>query len=209
MNTAEHGMAAYLGKERLAYLQQLVVGVAGAGGLGSNCAMALARCGFKRFVLADFDRVEASNLNRQAFRLTQVGQHKVVALSENMLAVNPDIEIDIFEETLTAATMPEIFASCDVVIEAFDQPFIKKKLVEVFMDTDKLVVTASGIGGTGDADAITTRKVRENLYMIGDMQTECSMDNPPFAPKVMVAAAKQADVVLSYFLNKFNEQEGA
>ena len=89
MNAAEQGMAAYLGEERLAFLQTVTVGIAGAGGLGSNCAMHLVRSGFKRFVIADFDRVEPSNLNRQAFRLDQVGEKKVAALAENMRGVNP------------------------------------------------------------------------------------------------------------------------
>ena len=62
-----------------------------------------------------------------------------------------------------------------------------------------LVVAASGIGGHGDADAIVTRRVRGNFIVIGDMETECSMEHPPLAPRVALAAAKQADAVLSHF----------
>jgi len=206
MNQTEHGLAIYLGEERLAYLQTVTVGIAGAGGLGSNCAMHLVRSGFKRFVVADFDRVDESNLNRQAYRLDQVGQLKVVALSKNMLAVNPELDLDLRTVNVTPDNMSAIFMDCDVVVEAFDEPLFKKALVEEFLPTDKLVVAASGIGGTGNADAIRTRKVRDNFYMIGDMETECSMDNPPLSPKVAVAAAKQADVVLNHYLEKFKAE---
>ncbi len=209
MNLTEQGIAVYLGEERLAFLQKVTVGIAGVGGLGSNCAMHLVRSGFKRFVLIDFDRVDESNLNRQAYQLDQVGQFKVMALSKNLRAVNPDLNLDVRTVDVTPENMGAIFMDCDVVIEAFDQPLFKKALVETFLPTDKLIVAASGIGGTGNADAIVTRKVRDNFYMIGDMETECSTENPPLSPKVAIAAAKQADVVLSHYLDKFEREGGA
>lgn len=209
MNRAEQGMAVYLGEARLAFLQQVTVGIGGAGGLGSNCAMHLVRSGFKHFVLVDFDRVEASNLNRQAFSLDQVGRLKVEALAENMRAVNPDVELALHAETVTSATVGPLFAECAAVVEAFDEPSSKKALVEALLPTGKLVVTASGIGGSGDSDGIVIRAVRENFYMVGDMETECSMENPPLSPKVSIAAAKQADVVLAHYLGQFDKQGGA
>ena len=48
-------------------IKQAVVGIAGCGGLGSNAAIALARIGVRKLILSDFDKVEASNLNRQQF----------------------------------------------------------------------------------------------------------------------------------------------
>jgi len=209
MNLCEQGIAGYLGEERLAYLQTITVGIAGAGGLGSNCAMHLVRSGFKRFVLADYDKVEATNLNRQHFRLDQVGKLKIEALVENMRAVNPDLLIDYQSIRLTRDNLVAVFHDCDVVVEALDGPLYKKAVVEVFLPTDKLVVSASGIGGSGETDSLLTRKVRDNFYMIGDMETACSVKHPPMSPKVGVAAAKQADVVLHHYLEKFKTEGGA
>ncbi len=209
MNQCEKGITIYLGEERLRYLQNVVVGIAGAGGLGSNCAMHLVRSGFKKFVIADFDEVDASNLNRQCFCLEQVGQPKVNALAHNMRSVNPDAEIQGESIRLTPESMLTTFARCDVIIEALDNPTCKKDIVEAFLPTNRLIVTASGIGGVGDADSIVTRKVRDTLFMIGDMETECSHEQPPMAPKVTVAAAKQADVVLKYFLDMYEKEVGA
>lgn len=209
MNGAERGMAVYLGEARLRHIQGVTVGIAGAGGLGSNCAMLLARSGFKRFVLADFDRVDASNLNRQAYGADQIGQLKVTALSRNMLAVNPDLSIDLRTVRVTSDNAAAVFAGCDAVVEAFDDPQCKRALVEALLPTGALVVAASGIGGHGNADALVTRRVRENFIIVGDMETECSMEHPPLAPRVALAAAKQADAVLSHYLNTFNGQGGA
>ncbi|CCO24135.1 sulfur carrier protein ThiS adenylyltransferase ThiF [Maridesulfovibrio hydrothermalis] len=207
MNLTEQGIASYLGEEKLKYLQTITIGIAGTGGLGSNCAMHLVRSGFRKFVLVDFDRIEESNLNRQFFRQNQIGEYKVEALDKNLKEINPDLDIFIRYETVTPDNMMGIFKNCDVVIEAFDAARIKKALVETFLPTDKLIVTASGMGGAGNADEIVTRKIRENLYIIGDMKTECNEQTPPFSPKVGIAAAKQADVVLAYYLSKF-ESEG-
>lgn len=183
MNSTEQGIAFYLGKSRLSYLQQQTVGIAGAGGLGSNCAIHLVRSGFKRFVLVDFDRVDLSNLNRQAYRADQVGQFKVEALSALMQAVNPDVRITAHIEKCSAGNLPGFFAECDVIVEAFDGPKYKKALVEAFLPTGKLVVAASGMGGTGNTDAMITRRVSGNLYVVGDGETECTKENPPFLPR--------------------------
>lgn len=206
MNQAEQGMARYLGEERLAFLQNVTVGVAGAGGLGSNCAVHLVRSGFRRFVLVDFDRVEPSNLNRQAYTLSHVGQPKVRALAEIMRSINPDCDLNVRELTASAENMADVFACCDVVVEAFDDPKAKKALVETMVPSGKLVVAASGMGGTGNTDRIVTRKVRDNFYLVGDGESECSDALPPFSPRVGITAAKQADVVLSHFLDTFTEQ---
>ncbi|MBP5226911.1 MAG: ThiF family adenylyltransferase, partial [Kiritimatiellae bacterium] len=64
-----------------AILDRARVGIAGAGGLGSNCAMHLVRAGLTRLVIADFDIVNESNLNRQFYFRDQLGQKKVTALA--------------------------------------------------------------------------------------------------------------------------------
>ena len=62
----------YLKDEERQILESATVGIAGAGGLGSNCAAHLVRAGLKRLVIADFDVVSKSNLNRQFFFLPAV-----------------------------------------------------------------------------------------------------------------------------------------
>lgn len=208
MNVTERGIAVYLGENRLRFLQGITVGIAGCGGLGSNCAVHLVRSGFRRFVLVDLDHVDLSNLNRQAFTMGQVGMRKVEALAENMVAVNPDCELELHDAEATPENMTRLFADCDAVVEAFDGPEAKKVIVETLVPTGKLVVAASGMGGVGDTDAMVTRVVRDNFYLIGDGATECNAVTPPMSPRVGIAAAKQADVVLGHFLEQYRNQEG-
>jgi len=184
MNSVEEGIAAHIGEESLARLQSVKIGIAGCGGLGSNCAMHLVRSGFTRFTLVDFDRVESSNLNRQAVFNSQVGEFKAEALAANMRAVNPDLELGIYVERVDVARVKKLFGDCDAVVEAFDRAAAKKRLVEALLPLGRLVVSTSGIGGCGDGDALATRKVRDNFYLIGDGVTECSLDTPPLSPRV-------------------------
>ncbi|MBQ8126560.1 MAG: ThiF family adenylyltransferase, partial [Kiritimatiellae bacterium] len=84
-----------------ARLEGARVGIAGAGGLGSNCAQHLVRAGVRKFVIADFDTVAESNLNRQFFFRDQIGRKKVDALAENLRRIEPDLELDCRDVKLT------------------------------------------------------------------------------------------------------------
>ncbi len=200
MNLFESGISRHIGAEALGKLQQVHVGIAGAGGLGSNCALQLVRCGFRCLTLVDFDRVEPSNLNRQFFFLDQVGKRKVDMLRENLLAVNPDLSLTLYPERIDARNVRMIFSDCRVIVEALDQAADKKMMMETFLPTDKLLVCASGIAGWGNSDALRTHRIRPNVYMIGDLVTEANEEYPPVSPRVTVAAAKQADIILSHVL---------
>lgn len=69
------------------------VAIAGLGGLGSNVAFALARLGVGHLHLIDFDRVDLTNLNRQQYLLRHVGMYKTDALKEQLLQINPYLDI--------------------------------------------------------------------------------------------------------------------
>ncbi len=77
-----------------ARLKRAVVGIAGVGGLGSSVAVALARVGVGRLMIADFDVVEPSNLNRQQYFIDQIGSYKVEALASNLRRINPYVTVE-------------------------------------------------------------------------------------------------------------------
>jgi sulfur carrier protein ThiS adenylyltransferase len=111
-------------------LRRSSVGIAGAGGLGSNVAVALARAGVGRLVIADCDRVEPSNLNRQQYFVGQVGERKVAALRENLLAINPFSVYEIHDVRITPRNAARVFARVDVLVEALDKAEAKQMLIE-------------------------------------------------------------------------------
>jgi molybdopterin/thiamine biosynthesis adenylyltransferase len=72
--------------------------VCGTGGMGGAALMALARAGIGRFVIADLDAFEVSNLNRQVFAfLDTIGRHKAEASAEIVRRINPEVEIEVHE----------------------------------------------------------------------------------------------------------------
>jgi sulfur carrier protein ThiS adenylyltransferase len=200
MNPLERALAKQLGAAGFSRVQKVRVGLAGAGGLGSNCAANLVRSGFKRLVLVDFDHVEASNLNRQFYFADQVGMAKVEALRANLLRINPDLELAVCRQTLTEENLDTYFGDCEVVVEAFDRPEAKQMLLEYYWNSSKLVVGASGLAGRADADRLITRRIKPRLYLIGDQATAADADHPPLAPRVNIAAAKEANVILNWVL---------
>lgn len=186
--------------DKLRKIQQVQIGIAGAGGLGSNCAMNLVRCGFRCFVIVDFDQIDYSNLNRQFYFYDQVGRPKVEALGENLRRINPDLQLELYQEKIQTHNMDQFFEKCHVIVEAFDQVCYKKMLVEHYSDKNKLIVSASGIAGWGKSDGLTTHVLNNNLYVVGDLSSQVSQDVPPCAPRVAIAAAKQADIILAHVL---------
>ncbi|SHF12431.1 sulfur carrier protein ThiS adenylyltransferase [Desulforamulus putei DSM 12395] len=202
MNEFVKALSMIFGPEDLAKIQRVRVGIAGAGGLGSNCAQFLARSGFQNFKIVDFDRVEYSNLNRQFFFYHQVGEAKVEALKRNLLQINPDIKLDVLQVQIHPDNIGSLFEDCHAVVEALDRPEYKKLVVESYLPSGKLLVAASGLAGWGNTDQIKVHRVKEHFFLVGDLVSEVQPHCPPVAPGVVITAAKQADVVLRYFLGK-------
>ncbi len=191
----------YYSPEQLGALGRTVVGIAGAGGIGSNCGLILARSGVSRFVVADFDRVSLSNLNRQAYTPGQIGRLKVECLRENMCAINPDISVAAHPVRIEPATLHGLFDGCDVIVEAFDDAAAKALLFGEYLHSGKLLVGASGIAGIGKSNRIAIRSVNETCFIVGDGRSAVGMKNLPYAPRVITAAAKMADIVLEYIVH--------
>lgn len=178
------------------------MGIAGAGGLGSNCALHLVRSGICRLVVADYDHVDESNLNRQFYFIDQLGMKKVAALQANLKRINPDLEMQSLDIRLDAGNVGRVFAPCHIIVEALDGARDKKMMADTFMPDARLLVSASGIGGWGSSDRIRTRQVRDTFYLVGDGHSEVSAAMPPTSTVVGIAAAKQADVVVEAILKE-------
>ncbi len=202
MNDFEKGLLTHFTETELKNIQSLTVGLAGAGGLGSNCATALVRSGFRNLVIVDMDTVEPSNLNRQAYGIDQVGLPKVEALKRNLLAINPDMSVRALTLEVNKANIQKLFEDCDAVVEAFDRPDCKSMVIEAFMNSGRFLVAASGLAGCGTNDRIKTRRIKDSFYLVGDLESEAGRSTPPLAPCVNIAASKEADAVLAWALGK-------
>ena len=186
------------------HLGKFRVGIAGAGGLGSNCAIALARCGIGSLVIADSDIVETQNLNRQYYFADQTGMLKTEALKENISRINTSVKVLIHNLKLNESNIPSVFEGCDVIVEAFDSNDMKKVLVEtVQLQMPGIpVIIGSGLAGWGNNDTIRYRKIDNTLYVCGDESTAASNELPPLAPRVGIVANMQANTVIEILMNK-------
>ena len=201
METFRENLIKKLGKEGLAKVEKAKIGIAGTGGLGSNCALNLVRVGFKKLTIVDFDIVSAANLDRQFYFLDQVGRVKVEALRENLYRVNPDLELIICNKKIEKSNIKDLFTGYEIVAECLDSAENKSMLVNELLALGKFIVAVSGLGGVGSSDEIKLYRIKPNFIIVGDLKSDIS-ERPALSPRVNIAAAKQADVILDYVLNK-------
>jgi sulfur carrier protein ThiS adenylyltransferase len=184
-------------------LKNKIVGIAGAGGLGSNCAVALARVGVGTIIIADHDKVSETNLNRQYFFFDQIGQLKAAAIKKNLQRINPSVNIIAYDVKLIPDNILTIFQNCDVIVEAFDLAGEKEMFIETVLQNfpDKPLVVGLGMAGWGMNELIHVRKL-DKMFICGDEVSEISPELPPIAPRVGIVANMQANVVLEILLGE-------
>ncbi len=185
-------------------IKDSIVGIAGLGGLGSSVAMALARVGIGTLILADFDIVEPSNLNRQQYFIDQIGMPKVEALREILSRVNPCIKMELCREKISRENVQRIFRTAQIIVEALDRADQKAMLINAVSEKmpEKHIVAASGVAGYGDNNEIQTLRFSSKIFIIGDQKTAAEPGVGLMAPRVGVAAHHQANLVLRILLGQ-------
>ena len=127
---------------------------------------------------------------------------KVEALRDNLLLIDPEINVIVHNEVLTSKNIPDIFKGCDVIVEAFDEAAMKMMIAETIQG--KMVgvplILGSGMAGWGNNEIITSRKIDDCLYLCGDETTEVSDETPPLAPRVGIVSNMQANIVVDILL---------
>lgn len=183
-------------------LNRARVAIAGLGGLGSNVAFALARIGVGHLHLIDFDRVDVTNLNRQQYFLRHLGMYKTDALKEELLAINPYLDIRTDCIRVTEDNISALFAGEAIVCEAFDNPEAKSMLVNAVLEhmPETFLVAASGMAGYGGSNRIRTRKITSRFFLCGDEISEPSPGHGLMAPRVALCAAHEANLIVQYIV---------
>jgi len=186
------------------HLNKFKVGIAGAGGLGSNCAVSLARTGVGTLVIADFDKIELSNISRQFYFIDQVGMMKTVALKENLKRIRPEINVVTHQTVLSEKNITSVFRECQVIVEAFDRSDMKQMFIETVQKelAGIPLIVGSGLAGWGNTEALKFRKIDETLYICGDEMSEATDDYPPLAPRVCIVANMQANAVIEILVSR-------
>ncbi len=118
---SRHLLIPEVGLEGQKKLKAASVLVIGTGGLGSPVSLYLAAAGVGRIGLVDYDVVDFSNLQRQVIHGTsRIGTLKVESARDRMLDLNPDIQVDIYNEPFTSENAMRIAADYDLIIDGTD-----------------------------------------------------------------------------------------
>ena len=125
------------------------VAIAGLGGVGGSHLLTLVRLGVGRFHLADPDRFELANFNRQAgAELATVGRLKVEVMAERARAINPELELRLFPEGVQAGNLDAFLQDVDLYLDGLDF-FVLETRRRVFAACERLgipAVTAAPLG---------------------------------------------------------------
>lgn len=186
------------GEERQEKFLNATVAICGLGGLGSNIAISLTRAGVGKLILIDFDKVDPTNLNRQQYKMSQLGRYKTEALVENLREITPYTELIFHTVKMTSENTLDLLKDADVVCEAFDKADNKAMLVNAVLEgfSDKIIVSGSGMSGFGSANTIQTRKIMKRLYLCGDGVSDVNDGIGLVSSRVMACAAHEAHIVL-------------
>ena len=179
------------------------VGVAGLGGLGSNVAVALVRMGIGTLILADFDLVEPSNLNRQQYSIEHIGMPKTDAMTQILLDINPYTRVITHDVSLDRNNIPQIFQNVDVIVECLDRAEAKAMFIQTVLELlpETYIIGASGLAGYGDSNNIQSIRLGEKIIMVGDLVTPAEPGRGLMAPRVGIAAHHQANLVVSLLMD--------
>lgn len=191
-------LAARQGETLQARLDGASVAVCGLGGLGSNIAIALSRAGVGRLHLMDFDRVEITNLNRQQYKVSQIGMLKTEAMRENLAEIAPYCNVTIDTVRLTAENIPERLSGFPIICEAFDKAEAKAMLLDAAAQhfPDAWLVSGTGMAGIGPANLIRTRRLGRRLVLCGDGVSGVEDGVTLVGARVLVCAAHQAMAII-------------
>ena len=129
------------GQEKLLESRVLIIGL---GGLGSPAAMYLAASGVGHLVLADHDKVDLTNLQRQIVHATErVGQDKVASAARGLDALNPGVRITTFNQKLEGAALEEQIQQVDAVVDTTDNFASRFAINEACMRAGKPLISGA------------------------------------------------------------------
>ena len=165
-----------LGKENFNLIQDKVVAIFGLGGVGGTALEALARTGFKNFILVDFDKVDPSNLNRQIlYTEADIGKFKVDAARDRIHAINGFANIETFE---IKAQDFKYFKKIDFIVDAIDDVDGKLFLLKKAQEKNIPIITSLGMANRFNPEMVKIKKLNQT-------------HSDPLAKKVRYLAKKE------------------
>ncbi len=148
-----------IGSEGLDRLRRSTVAVIGLGGVGGFAAEAIARAGVGAMIIADYDTVAPSNMNRQILALSStIGRLKTEVAEQRIREINPTIDITTFSMRLMPGNIKQVIAEKDFLyaIDAIDEIDAKTALIAELVNRKIPFVSSMGAGSRLDPSLVKT-----------------------------------------------------
>lgn len=192
------------GQRKLGEAAALVVGL---GGLGSPAAMYLTAAGVGRLTLADFDRVDESNLQRQIIHShADIGELKAASAAATLRALNPAVEVTTLDYSLDREDFFRYADGVDVMLDCTDNFETRFEMNRVSRQTLTPLVSAAAIRWEGQVTAFDPRAPSSPCYqcLYPDENIDnatCEMEGV-ISPLVGVIGAMQALEAVNIILGR-------
>ena len=196
-----------LGEEGQRKLAQASVFIAGAGGLGSPVATYLAAAGVGHITLLDCDTVDETNLNRQFLHSSKdIGQKKAQSGADKLRALNPEIEITVKTEKLTADNVSDLAGGCQIIADALDNNETRRILARFAQETGRPIFHGAVSGWYGQFAAFVPDKEASGACYFCAFLEESEQKNEQEAPFPIVGTtagivgSMQANAIVKHII---------
>ena len=182
------------GQQKIMDATVLIVGM---GGLGSPTALYLAAAGVGHLIIADFDQVELSNLQRQIIHQTKdIGDDKVNSAKSKLTELNPNIKITIANELIHTGNLPDLIKGVNIVLDGTDNFESRFEINQICVDHQKPLVSAAVVRFEGQVSVFKgfekDQPCYQCLYSVEGEDNESSIDNGVLAPVAGLVGTIQA-----------------
>ena len=182
------------GQQKINDSKMLIIGM---GGLGSPTALYLAAAGVGHIVIADFDQVELSNLQRQIIHSTSdIGDDKVNSAKAKLLELNPNITVTVANEIMHSDNLASLIKDVDIVLDGTDNFESRFEINKACVECHKPLISAAVIRFEGQISVFKGYEVDQPCYQClyseqGDGRESC-VENGVLAPVAGLVGTIQA-----------------
>jgi len=182
------------GQQKINDSKMLIIGM---GGLGSPTALYLAAAGVGHIVIADFDQVELSNLQRQIIHNTSdIGDDKVNSAKAKLLELNPNIKVTVANEIMHSDNLASLIKDVDIVLDGTDNFESRFEINKACVECHKPLISAAVIRFEGQISVFKGYEVDQPCYQClyseeGNGRESC-VENGVLAPVAGLVGTIQA-----------------
>jgi len=199
------------GQQKIMDATVLIVGM---GGLGSPTALYLAAAGVGHLIIADFDQVELSNLQRQIIHQTKdIGDDKVNSAKNKLTELNPNIKITIANELIHTGNLPDLIKGVDIVLDGTDNFESRFEINQICVEHQNPLVSASVVRFEGQVSVFKgyekDQPCYQSLYSVEGEDNESCIDNGVLAPVAGLVGTLQALQAIKVILDLGDQLSGS